>query len=244
MIIAYDGTKYFGWQRQNKQTDKTIQGKLENILTKMTGFNVEVTGSGRTDAGVHAIAQVAHFYAHTDMSPLEIQRYLNLYLPEDIAVKSVEEVGERFHARYLVKRKTYLYRIHTDEIHPVFERKYVYNLGQALDLDKMYEASRVLIGEHDFVALSTKSTKKSTVKRIDAIDFEQKEGELQIKITGSGFLYNMVRIIVGTLIEIGLEQRPVSDMKMILEKKDRTLAGPTAPAQGLCLYSVEYKDEI
>lgn len=240
MTIKYDGTRYQGWQRQTN-TDKSIQGRIEAVLTKMCGHNVEIHGSGRTDAGVHAIGQVASFKINTDKTCDEIKDYLNLYLPGDIAAVNVCPVDDRFHARLTASEKTYVYRINNTNISNVFERKYVYNLPEKLNVEKMREASEYLLGEHDFIGFSSvKKTKKSTVRTIYKVDITQGE-EIKIFITGNGFLYNMVRIISGTLIEIGLGKKEISCIKDVLEYKDRRSAGFTAPAQGLTLYEVKYK---
>ncbi|PKM93259.1 MAG: tRNA pseudouridine(38-40) synthase TruA [Firmicutes bacterium HGW-Firmicutes-1] len=240
ITISYDGTKYLGWQRQNTDNDKTIQGKLENILSKMAEEKIEIIGSGRTDAGVHARMQVANFHWETKESAKNVKSYLNKYLPEDIVITEVKEVSDRFHSRYNVKSKTYLYRIFTKSEHPIFERKYVYHLGGNYNLEKMKEAAALLIGEHDFKGFSSKNVKKSTIRNIYDIDIEQTDREILIYIKANGFLYNMVRIIVGTLIEIGLNEREVKSIYTIFEQKDRAAAGITVPAQGLILYDVEY----
>ena len=256
MIIKYDGTRYQGWQRL-KDTDKSIQGKIEDVLSKMCGHRVEIHGSGRTDAGVHATGQVASFKIETEKACDEIRDYLNLYLPEDIAVVDVCEMDERFHARLTGCRKTYLYRINNSNIPNVFERKYVYNIPEGLDVDKMKKAASYLIGEHDFVGFSSlKKVKKSTIRTIYGVEIEknntssvsqrltpspQGEGsEVRIYITGDGFLYNMVRIIAGTLIEVGKGERAAEDVLLVLDGKNRENAGFTAPAQGLTLYEVRY----
>lgn len=240
LTISYDGTRYLGWQKQKKENDKTIQGKIENIISKMAEAKIEIFGSGRTDAGVHANSQVANFTLDTKMSANEIKTYINKFLPEDIVITEVKEVDERFHSRYNVKNKTYLYRIYTQEEHPIFQRKYVYHVPKKLDLEKMNEAAVLLIGKHDFKGFSSRNIKKSTVREIYSIQFEKTKEEILIYIKANGFLYNMVRIIVGTLIEIGLNERNVLDIHRILEKKDRSLSGITAPAQGLTLFDVEY----
>ncbi len=240
MIISYDGTRYQGWQRLG-EGGSSIQGKIEAVISKMCGHKVEIHGSGRTDAGVHAIGQAASFKIETEKSCCEIQDYLNEYLPEDIAVKDVTEAEERFHARLTKCRKTYLYRINNSNISDVFERKYVYKIAEKLDVDKMRQAGGELCGKFDFAGFSSlKKVKKSTLREIYSIDIEENESEIQIYVTGDGFLYNMVRIIVGTLIEIGLGKRRAEDIKKPLESKMREDAGFTAPAQGLTLYSVEY----
>lgn len=240
LTIAYDGTKYLGWQRQKINEEKTIQGKIENVLKKMTERDIEIIGSGRTDAGVHAYRQVANFHWNTDESADYVLNYLNNYLPQDIAVIDVKEVSERFHSRYNVKNKTYLYRIYTHHIPPIFERKYVYYVSKHLDINKMKTAAEILQGEHDFKGFSTKSIKKSTVRNIFEININVEEKEVDIFITANGFLYNMVRIIVGTLIEIGLGEKELEDVKLALGEKERSIAGITAPPNGLFLYNVEY----
>lgn len=240
LTIAYDGYKYLGWQKQNVNNDKTIQGKIENILSKMTEQETELIGSGRTDAGVHSIAQTANFHWNTKQTANYVKNYINKYLPDDISVTDVKEVSERFHSRYNVKSKTYLYRIYTGHVHPVFERKYVYYLPTKLDFDKMVEASKLLIGEHDFLGFSSKNVKKSTVRTIHEINMVKEDNEIKIYIKADGFLYNMVRIIVGTLIEVGTKEKELVDVKAILNHKDRAGAGITVPAQGLILYEVEY----
>ncbi len=240
LTITYDGTKYLGWQKQSVDNDKTIQGKIENILKKMTEQEIELIGSGRTDAGVHALKQTANFHWDTKQTGNQVKQYINKYLPDDIAVTDVKEVAERFHSRYNVKSKTYLYRLHIGHVHPVFDRKYVYYLPTQLDVDQMIEASKLLIGEHDFKGFSSKAIKKSTVRTIQDFNIIKEGDEIKIYIKADGFLYNMVRIIVGTLIEVGLKEKTVWDVKSVLEHKDRIGAGVTAPAQGLILYDVEY----
>lgn len=238
--IQYDGSRYKGWQVQ-KSTDMTIQGKLQEVLTEMTGNPVEVIGSGRTDAGVHAYAQIANFHIPDHFSKEETLDYLNHYLPMDIAVMDIEEADERFHARYHAVRKTYMYRIHRSSIPNVFERKYVYTYTEKLDLNAMGQAADLMIGTHDFRAFcANKKMKKSTVRTITSIRIEEKENEIQISYTGDGFLQNMIRIMTGTLIEIGNGQKEANDILDILESKDRACAGYTVPPEGLILKEVEY----
>ena len=240
ITIAYDGTRYNGWQRQDN-TDNTIQGKIEGLLSRMTGEAVEIHGSGRTDAGVHSLGQVFHFHTECSMTTEDIMTYMNEYLPMDIGVLKVENTFERFHSRLNVKQKTYCYHIWNSPIPNVFVRKYSYHIPEKLDIKKMEQAAEYLLGSHDFKSFcSNKRMKKSTVRRIEAICFE-KEGEmLKIRYKGNGFLYNMVRILTGTLIEIGKGERGPEDMKRILESLDREQAGFTAPAHGLFLENVEY----
>lgn len=242
MLLEYDGSRYDGWQKQGN-TDQTIQGKIESVLERMIGQPVELHGSGRTDAGVHALAQVANFHGNVDLSERQIKEYLNKYLPEDISVKSVECVPDRFHSRLHAEEKTYLYQIEMGERKPVFERKYIYGLFKSLDIKAMEQAAALFLGEHDFKSFcSNRKMKKSTVRRIKEIAFEQKGSQLLIRYTGNGFLYNMVRILTGTLIEVGLGQRKPEDMKGILDAMDRNTAGYTAPPEGLFLERVRYNE--
>ena len=225
IILQYEGTRYQGWQRQDS-TQNTIQGKLEAILAKMTGTDfVQVNGSGRTDAGVHALGQVANFKIETDKAPREIMRYINLYLPEDIGVTEICEMPERFHSRLNAKQKTYVYRIWNTAVPCVFERRYVYELADSLDVSAMQ---------------STKKSKKSTVRTIESIAIERIGNELVLTYKGDGFLYHMVRILTGTLIETGLHERDLHSVQSLLESGTRELSGVLAPAKGLCLVAVEY----
>ncbi len=242
IIIQYEGTRYQGWQRQDT-TGNTIQGKLEAILAKMTGLDfVQVDGSGRTDAGVHALGQVANFKLDTNMPAAAVMDYINQYLPEDIGVTAIYEMPERFHSRLNAKGKTYRYRIWNAGIPCVFERRYVYELPETLDLDAMRTAAACLVGTHDFKAFtSNKKGKKSTVRTIDAVLIDRKGSEVVITYSGDGFLYHMVRILTGTLIEAGLGQRDPASVKTLLEKgATRDLSGALVPAKGLCLVEVRY----
>ena len=244
ITIQYDGTRYKGWQVQ-KSTDMTIQGKIQNILNEMTGMEIEVIGSGRTDAGVHAHGQVANFHVPDHFNAKQILEYLNHYLPMDIGVIDIEEVDERFHARFHAIEKTYVYRIHTSLIPNVFERKYTYTYTDTLDVNAMREASKYLIGQHDFKAFcGNKKMKKSTVRTIFAIDIEEKENEIEISYTGDGFLQQMIRILTGTLIEVGNGTKTLSDIQRILDSRDRQYAGYTVPAEGLSLKRVEYGEML
>lgn len=241
ITVQYDGTRYKGWQVQ-KSTDMTIQGKLQSVLKEMTGQPVEVIGSGRTDAGVHALGQVANFHVPEHFEAKEILNYLNHYLPMDIAVLDIEEVDERFHARYNAVKKTYVYRIHTSTIPNVFERKYMYTYTEYLDINAIREAAKHMLGTHDFMAFcGNKKMKKSTVRTVTAIDIVEKENEIQISYTGNGFLQQMIRIMTGTLIEVGNGTKSPSDVQKILESKNRQKAGFTVPPEGLCLKKVYYE---
>lgn len=257
IALQYDGSRYDGWQKQGN-TDSTIQGKLEAVLEKMTGLPVEVYGAGRTDAGVHALSQVANFYipesffvqAEEDACKVtrngltdaeRVKRYLNRYLPEDIAVLSASEAEPRFHSRLNAVSKTYRYHIETADKKDVFERKYVYGLGRGLNVSAMKKAAELLIGTMDFKAFSSlKKVKKSTVRSLTAIEVEKKGTEIVITYEGNGFLYNMARILTGTLIEVGQGQKTLYDIEQALKTGDRALAGKTAPAEGLFLVKVTY----
>ena len=240
LTLAYDGTRYRGWQRQGNTAD-TIQGKLETLLFRLLSQNVEVHGSGRTDAGVHAAGQVASFRADTDMTCGELLSALRQYLPEDIGALSLEEAPERFHARLSAKEKTYLYRIWNSDKPCVFERRYVYVFPAALDLDAMRAAAAALCGRHDFSAFSTGKKKgKAAVRTLRSVTIERAGEEVRITCTGDGFLYNMARILTGTLLETGTGERSADDAARILQSRDRAEAGFTAPARGLCLMNVRY----
>lgn len=239
-VIQYEGTRYRGWQVQGN-TENTIQGKLEALLSRMEGASVEVHGSGRTDAGVHAAGQVISFRCAGGKSPEEIRDYMNRYLPEDMAVLSVEEAAPRFHARLHAVRKTYVYRIWNDPVRKVFGRRYVTQVEEPLDVECMRTAAAVLCGTHDYRAFcSLKRFKKSTVRTIEKIAVRQEGPLIEIAYTGDGFLYHMVRILTGTLVEAGLGFRSAESMKEILESRDRACAGRLMPPEGLMLMSVEY----
>ena len=240
LLIQYDGSRYKGWQVQNS-TDMTIQGKLQTVLEEMAGHPVEVIGSGRTDAGVHALGQVANVHLKDGFTTEEILTYLNRYLPMDIAVLKVEEVDERFHARFNCTGKAYIYRIHRSSIPNVFERKYLYTFTESLNIAAMKEAAALLLGTHDFAAFcSNKKMKKSTVRTITDITITEKDSELMISYSGDGFLQNMIRILTGTLLEVGMGRKNPSDIPMILEQKSRPDAGYTVPPEGLALKEVYY----
>ncbi|MBQ1948136.1 MAG: tRNA pseudouridine(38-40) synthase TruA [Clostridia bacterium] len=240
ITISYDGTKYNGWQRQGN-TKNTLQEKFENVLSKMCGKQIEIFASGRTDAGVHALGQVANFKCETDKNPDEIMVYLNAYLPEDVAVLDIEEVQDMFHSRLCAKRKTYRYTIACTKKH-VFARKFVYRTDEVLSVDAMRQAANKLRGTHDFIGFSAvKKIKKSTVRTIYDIDIRQNDGLIEIDIIGSGFLHHMVRIIAGTLFDIGCGRMTASVIDEVLENGVRSEAGTMLPACGLMLLEVEYK---
>lgn len=245
IILQYEGTRYQGWQRQ-VSTDNTIQGRLETLLTKMTGQAVQVHGAGRTDAGVHAMGQCANFHLETGMSCREILGYMNRYLPEDIGIISVEEMPERFHSRLNAVGKTYLYRVWNTEIPTVFDRRYVYVCPAALDEQAMRRAADDLTGTHDFSAFTSarksKKTARSMVRTIDTIEIKRVGKELQFIYKGDGFLYHMVRILTGTLLETGTGEKKPEDIKTIMDRGMREEAGMLVPAKGLTLVEVRYND--
>ncbi len=239
-VMQYDGSRYDGWQKQ-VTTDKTIQGKMEAVLSRLAGEPVEVHGSGRTDKGVHAAGQVINFYLPEKMNEQEIKAYCNEYLPEDIGVVSVEQAPYRFHSRLNAVRKTYAYHIEMSEKKDVFFRKYTYGFGKNLDIEKMREAADFLLGTHDFKSFcGNRKMKKSTVRTIENIEFDKQGTKLTIRYTGNGFMQYMVRILTGTLIEVGLKERSPENIRDVLAALNRDAAGPTAPAEGLCLECVEY----
>ena len=243
LTTSYDGSRYNGWQRQ-KSSDNTIQGKIENVLSLMALRRVEINGSGRTDAGVHALGQTANFKLDTETDKSEILDYLNKYLPDDIAVLRIDEVPERFHCRLCARSKTYMYRIQNSPVSNVFERKYMYKYPDKLDIDKMRLAADAMLGKRDFLGLSTlKKSKKSTVRTVFGIDVERLGDEIRIYYRADGFLYNMVRIMTGTLIEAGTGIKSWEDIERVFETGNREYAGFTAPARGLTLVGVEYSGE-
>ena len=240
MLIQYDGTRYRGWQKQ-KDVDLTIQNKIENVLSKMTGEEVQVIGCGRTDSGVHAENYIANFQTNCPLSIDRMLNYIYEYLPEDIVVKSMKDTTERFHARYNVKSKTYVYRINNNKYRDVFNRKYVYHTDENFNLSEMRNAAKILIGTHDFQSFtSMKANTKPTLRTINYININENNGMIEIEGNGNGFLLNMVRIITGTLLEVGKNNLKPIDMERILNEEKRSEAGPIAPAKGLCLKDVEY----
>ena len=238
--ISYDGSRYFGWEHQPDR--ETIQGKIETVLARMVDKDmVDVIGAGRTDAGVHARAMIANVQLDTQMSPEEIRDYANRYLPDDIAILEVREAADRFHARYKAVGKTYQYTCFDGPVKPVFDRKYYTPLDQELDVEAMQEAAHFLEGKHDYKSFCGNSRmKKSTVRIVDTITVRRRKGYVYLTFHGTGFLQNMVRIMSGTLIEVGLRRKRPEEVGEILEACDRKVAGPTAPAKGLCLLKVDY----
>ncbi len=250
MTVCYDGSNYYGFQTQ--PGGNTIQDCLEAAIRNLTGEAVKIHGSGRTDAGVHARQQPFHFITS---SKIPVERWclaLNMRLPADIRVTSAEEVDLEFHARRSAKRKTYRYAINANRVPDVFQRSYQLHHPGKLDVTAMQQGLTYLIGTHDYTSFASRhSTKASHVRTVDearieldtslAIPGTRDQGVIHLYISGNGFLQHMVRIIVGTLLEVGQGKRPPGQMKQILEAKDRKAAGPTAESKGLMLWSVEYE---
>ena len=237
--ICYEGTRYRGWQRLPGQ-DNTIQGKLETVLSRILGEPIEISGSGRTDAGTHAMRQVANFHCHSNMPVEEILSQLRKYLPEDIGIYSCKNVSPRFHARLNAKTKTYCYRVWNSTSPCVFTRKFVYIHTQNLNLDLMQRAASFYLGEHDFSAFcANKNMKKSTVRYIESFDIKRNGNEILFMVTGNGFLHHMVRIMVGTLLEVGRGERHPDTIPQLFGAP-RAESGELIPACGLCLMEVTY----
>ena len=244
LIISYDGTRFYGWERQPGK-EMTIQGKLESVLSRMVDAPcdnpVNVIGAGRTDAGVHARAMTASVILDTDMTEEEIQRYMNEYLPDDISVNDVRACSDRFHARYNAIGKTYRYTCWYGASKPVFDRKYVTILENKPDIEAMRKAATYLVGTHDFKSFcGNTKMKKSTVRCVDTINIEESGNYIRFYFHGNGFLQNMVRILTGTLLEVGYGNIKPEEMEEILNACDRQKSGPTAPPQGLCMMKVDY----
>ncbi len=240
LLIEYDGTNYLGWQVQPKGS--TIQGVLEEKLKILTGEPIRLFGSGRTDSGVHACGQVAHFRTRSRMNVQTMQRALNSLLPSDILIHKLEEVDEDFHARKHSKSKVYEYRILNRDLRPVFHKEYVWYIPQKLKFNEMKKATQNLIGEHDFSAFrSVGSPTRTAVRKVIRAEWKRdQKGLIRFEIEANGFLKQMVRAIVGTLVEVGKGKLDAVEFSEILASKDRKKAGPTSPAKGLFLKEVKY----
>ena len=237
--ICYDGTRYNGWQRQTAH-DNTIQGKLETALSRILGEPIEISASGRTDTGVHARGQVANFHTGSAMDCAALLAELRRYLPEDIGIYSCREVSPRFHARLNALEKTYQYRLWNSAAPCVFDRRFVAVMEEQLDVQAMNTAAQLLLGTHDFSAFcANKKMKKSTVRTIKSFTVERLGEEVRFTVTGNGFLHNMVRILVGTLVEVGRGERNPGSLPDLFGGK-REDAGFLAPGKGLCLMEVRY----
>lgn len=240
LTIQYDGSRYKGWQKLGN-TENTIQAKIEAVLKTILEEDVDLIASGRTDAGVHAENQIANFHTNSKININKILNHCYKYLPSDIVIKNAKEVPDSFHSRYNVSKKVYTYKIYNAYFHDAFKRKYTYHVKEKLDIAAMKKAASVLVGTHDFKSFSaTKSKKKSTVRTIHSIDFKVNQNNVDIVFTGNGFLYKMVRILTGTLLDAGLNKISPEEIQKILDAEDRSLAPSTAPANGLILTNVVY----
>ena len=240
LTISYDGTEYSGWQVQPSKD--TVQSRLEQAVYEVTGEKVRVTGSGRTDAGVHAKGQVAHFVTNTTTTtPENFYRALNAHLPFDIRVIESERVDDNFQACRSAKKKTYSYSAYLSRVEKPLKERYAVRFDHRLDVEKMVKASTLFVGEHDFKGFcASRSGAKTSVRKIYSFEIKREGEDLTFLITGNGFLYNMVRIIVGTLVEIGRDKLSIDELRKLLNGGDRSLGGRTLPAKGLCLEKVEY----
>jgi len=240
LTIEYDGTHYLGWQVQPK--GPTIQGTIEEKLATITGERVQLTGSGRTDAGVHAFRQVAHFRTESRLDVRSIQRALNSLLPSDIVIQNAEESDEGFHSRRDARSKVYEYRILNREVSSAFDYRYAWHIPQKLNLREMKRATLTLLGEHDFASFRSVGTPtRTSIRRVIRAEWRRgREGLILFEIEANGFLKQMVRALVGTLVEVGKGKMRERDFRDVLDSKDRRKAGPTAPAKGLFLKEVKY----
>ena len=240
LIIEYDGKEFNGWQKQPNKLN--IQGTIEQAIKQVTGEEVDLTASGRTDAGVHAFGQVANFKTNSSIPTDKIAIAINTKLKRSIRILSAEEVDERFHSRLSCKRKTYRYVINNSEFSSAIYRNLETHIPQKLDIEKMQEASKYFIGEHDFKAFKASGTSsKSSVRTIYKLDVKQMpQNRIYIEVTGNGFLYNMVRIISGTLVDVGIGKIKPNEIEKIIKSKNRQQAGKTLPPSGLYLLNVEY----
>jgi len=240
MILEFDGSRYKGWQKQ-VDNDLTVQGKVEKTLSKMTGEIIKVSGCERSDVGVHAENYMANFHTNCDLSIEAMVDYLHEFLPADIEVKSIVEASEKFHAGYNIKSITYVYKINNNEFRNVFNRKYVYHSEVKLNLEQMRITAESLVGTHDFQYLATASTSnKSTIKTINYINISEKNGIIEIEINADEFLWNMVRITIGSLLEVGKGKIKAMDIEKLLNEETASEYIPMAKAKGLSLRNVEY----
>ena len=241
LVIEYDGKDFNGWQKQPNKLN--IQGEIENVIANITKEEVELTASGRTDAGVHALGQVANFKTNSQIPIEKFPIAINSQIKNSIRIKSAEEVDERFHSRFNCKRKTYRYVIDNSKYGSAIYRNLSYHVSTKLNVDEMKKAIKYFEGEHDFKAFKSSGTSsKSSVRTIYKAIIKEKDENIIIELTGNGFLYNMVRIIVGTLVEVGLGKIDSKEIPDIIESKDRQRAGKTLPPQGLFLLEVEYDE--
>ncbi len=240
LTIEYDGREYHGWQKQPNRLN--IQGEIEQAIQTVIGEKVELIGSGRTDAGVHAFGQVANFKIESDFPIEKIPIAINSQLKKSIRIQKAEEVEENFHSRYHCHKKTYAYIIDNSQYGSAIYRNLTYHVSQPLDVEAMKQGAKYLVGEHDFSSFKSSGTSsKSSVRTIYNIDIMKEQERVVIQITGNGFLYNMVRIISGTLLEVGMGEIPPKEIELILKAKVRQRAGKTLPAHGLYLMNVDFE---
>lgn len=243
LTIQYDGTNYCGWQKQ--KNGDSIQKEIERAIKDITGENVDLIGSGRTDRGVHAKGQVANFLTKSSIPGDRFKFALNSKLPEDIAIVHSEKVGEDFHSRYDALGKRYKYLIYNSPIRSPLYRNFAYHLPYSLDYEEMEKAVSFFVGTHNFKTfMATNSNVKNTIRTINDISLYKKGDLIIFSVTGNGFLYNMVRIVVGTIVDVGRGRFKSYDIPHIISSKDRNKAGHTAPPQGLYLEKVYYKDKL
>ena len=240
LTIEYEGTAYCGWQRQRGH--RSIQEMIEEAARAVTGRKTIVHGAGRTDAGVHALGQTAHMKLDTTIPPERLIHALNAHLPDDIAVRGCQEVSGKFHARYDATGKTYRYTVYNAPTRPVLGRSQVYFVRDGLDIRAMRQAARHLVGRHDFKAFAaTRGGVESTVREITSLVVSRRRHTISFEVKGDGFLYKMVRLIVGTLLEVGRKKIRPADMAALLRSPHTQRAGPTVPGKGLCLLEVRYQ---
>lgn len=245
LTIAYDGSRFRGWQRQKGQ--RTVQQELEAAFAAISCPAVHVEGSGRTDAGVHALGQCAHAVIERDFDPLRLQLALNANLPEDVAVQRVRRAPDGFHARFFARGKRYVYRVHVSSVRPAIGREYYHWVRRPVDLRAMRQAAQCLLGRHDFASFATNPgypRKRGTVRTMQHVHLIARPRGFDFAVQGDGFLYNMVRTLVGCLLEIGYGNRPPGWLADVLAQRDRSAAGPTAPASGLYLLSVLHAPDL
>jgi len=241
LVLEYDGSRYNGWQRQTT-IKSTVQGRIEHVLQLMTGEKIELHGAGRTDTGVHALGQVANFHTQSQKGLSEIEDYLHKYFPDDINLLDIQEMPERFHSRLNAKGKKYLYRIWNHPLKKnIFNRGYYFHIKKPLNVEKMKQAADLFIGTKDFRSFTAlKSKNKSTVRTLSKIEILKKESEITLNFSGDGFLHRMVRVITGTIIQVGIGELSVSEIKEMFKKEKRSAAGFTAPPHALFLVNVIY----
>lgn len=242
ITLEYDGTDFNGWQIQH-QGERTVQGEVQSVLSKIFKHKVNVIASGRTDAGVHALGQVVSFKAQTKMTPVEIQKAMTSFLPADVVVRDVQEVPSKFHAQHSARSKTYRYTILNSKIPCAKERNFCHFYPYKLDLSRMRREAKALVGKHDFKSFEASDPERgnhSSVRTIRSLKISKKDNWIYIDITADGFLYKMVRNIVGVLLDAGSGRLAQGGVRMILKEKDRCKAGQTALPQGLCLLNVVY----